>query len=74
MSYFLNEFSETPAEIARALMRDWQKHLSEEGIVILVEPALRLQSHQPERFSVTTAVPRTCWRIERLKSALGIER
>lgn len=46
MSFFLNEFSETPAEIAEALIRSWDQHLEDEGIIILVEPALKLQSRK----------------------------
>lgn len=46
MSFFLNEFSESPAEIASALLRSWELHLENEGIVILVEPALKLQSRK----------------------------
>jgi hypothetical protein len=41
MSFFLNELSESPAEIADALIDAWEKHLDEEGIVLLVEPALK---------------------------------
>jgi ribosomal protein RSM22 (predicted rRNA methylase) len=46
MSFFLNEFSETPEEIASQLIRAWDQHLDDEGIVILVEPALKLQSRK----------------------------
>lgn len=46
MSYFLNEYSQTPAEIARALLSAWERHLEEDGIAILVEPALRMQSRK----------------------------
>jgi hypothetical protein len=41
MSFFLNELSESPGEIADALLAAWEKHLDEEGIVVLVEPALK---------------------------------
>lgn len=46
MSYFLNELSESPREIAQALTRTWERHLEREGIAILVEPALKLQSRK----------------------------
>ena len=46
MSYFLNEFADPPAEIAGHLLEAWDRHLDEEGIVILVEPALRLLSRR----------------------------
>jgi hypothetical protein len=46
MSYFLNEFADSPAEVARALIETWNRHLEEEGLVILVEPALKLQSRK----------------------------
>lgn len=45
-SYFLNELSETPSEIARHLLDAWEKHLDDEGIAILMEPALKLQSRK----------------------------
>lgn len=46
MSYFLNELTETPAQIADRLLQAWDAHLEEEGMVILVEPALKLQSRK----------------------------
>lgn len=46
MSYFLNELDHPPAEIARALADAWDRHLEEEGIAILVEPALRQESRK----------------------------
>jgi len=46
MSYFLNESSLPPAELARILVEGWEKHLDEEGLVIMVEPALRTQSRK----------------------------
>lgn len=46
MSYFLNEATEPPRELAEMLIRTWEKHLDEEGVVILVEPALKLQSRK----------------------------
>ncbi len=46
MSYFLNE-SPLPAEdLARNLIKGWEKHLEEDGIAIIIEPALRLQSRR----------------------------
>jgi hypothetical protein len=46
MSYYLNELSESPATLARALTDAWDKHLEQEGIAILVEPALKEQSRK----------------------------
>jgi ribosomal protein RSM22 (predicted rRNA methylase) len=46
MSFYLNEFSTSPQEMAQQLIQDWNKHLEEEGIVILIEPALKLQSRK----------------------------
>ncbi len=46
MSFFLNELSESPERIAAALIDSWERHLEEEGVVILVEPALKLQSRK----------------------------
>jgi hypothetical protein len=45
-SYFLNELSESPAQIAGLLLDAWDKHLDEEGVAILMEPALKLQSRK----------------------------
>lgn len=46
MSFYLNELTSTPAEIAEALVTSWQKHLENESLMILVEPALKLQSRK----------------------------
>ena len=46
MSYFLNEFSESPEEMAKKLLEAWKNHLENEGLIILVEPALKLQSRR----------------------------
>lgn len=46
MSFVLNEFHESPQELAASLLKSWDKHLEPEGLVILVEPALRLQSRR----------------------------
>jgi hypothetical protein len=46
MSFFLNEFTESPEELAQWLLESWERHLDEEGLVILVEPALRVQSRK----------------------------
>ncbi len=46
MSYALNEFQESPQEIAQALFNSWEKHLADDGLVILVEPALKAQSRR----------------------------
>lgn len=46
MSYFLNELSESPKLTARSLLKTWQRHLSDEGLVIISEPALKDQSRK----------------------------
>lgn len=46
MSYFLNESATDASTMARNLIASWKKHLDEEGVVILVEPALKLQSRR----------------------------
>ncbi|MGK5082362.1 small ribosomal subunit Rsm22 family protein [Bdellovibrionota bacterium FG-1] len=46
MSYFLNEAQETPKELAEILIKSWENHLDDEGVVILAEPALKLQSRK----------------------------
>jgi hypothetical protein len=45
-SFFLNELTLPPKELARSLIDSWEKHLEEEGLVILVEPALKAQSRR----------------------------
>lgn len=46
MSYFLNELNQNPEIIARKLIQTLEHHLEEEGLVILVEPALKQQSRK----------------------------
>jgi hypothetical protein len=46
MSYFLNEATESPKDLAELLIKTWEKHLDDEGIVIIVEPALKMQSRK----------------------------
>jgi hypothetical protein len=46
MSFFLNEFSEPASDVARALVDGWERHLEEDGIAIIIEPALKLQSRR----------------------------
>lgn len=46
MSFVLNEFHEPPQVLAATLLESWKKHLEPEGLVILIEPALRLQSRR----------------------------
>jgi hypothetical protein len=45
-SYFLNELKASPAEIAETLLTAWDRQLEEEGLVILVEPALKRESRR----------------------------
>jgi hypothetical protein len=46
MSFFLNESTESPRAMARTLLQAWDDHLEEEGLVILIEPALKAQSRR----------------------------
>lgn len=46
MSFFLNESSLSPRELAKSLSQTWDRHLEEDGLVILVEPALKHQSRK----------------------------
>lgn len=46
MSFFLNELAEPPGEVARLLLDAWDRHLDDEAVIILIEPALRLQSRR----------------------------
>ncbi len=46
MSFFLNEFQEPESKLADRLLATWRDHLTDEGIAILIEPALKLQSRR----------------------------
>lgn len=46
MSYYLNETTVDPKELAVLLIKTWDRHLEDEGLVILVEPAMKLQSRR----------------------------
>ena len=49
MSFFLNELlgeKATAEQVATALLNAWDKHLEEESLIILAEPALKLQSRK----------------------------
>ncbi|MBS1960052.1 MAG: hypothetical protein JST80_11300 [Bdellovibrionales bacterium] len=46
MSYFLNESEISPATLARKCLEACEQHLEDEGLVVLVEPALKLQSRK----------------------------
>ncbi len=46
MSYYLNELEITPQALAPLLLDAWDQHLEDEGLVILMEPALKLQSRK----------------------------
>lgn len=46
MSYFLNEFDTPPSELASLFIQSWEKHLEDEALIILIEPALKLQSRK----------------------------
>lgn len=45
-SYFLNETSVPMEQVADSLVATWKRHLEEDGLVILVEPALKAQSRR----------------------------
>lgn len=46
MSYFLNESPLPPETIALEMLKTAENHLEQEGLMILVEPALKLQSRK----------------------------
>jgi len=46
MSFVLNEFEQSPRELAATLLESWERHLEDEGLVILLEPAMKLQSRR----------------------------
>ena len=46
MSYYMNEIDYPLEKLASQLIDDWANHLEEEGLVIMVEPALKLQSRR----------------------------
>jgi hypothetical protein len=45
-SYFLNEVQASPEDLAFALIDAWERHLDEEGLAIIIEPALKMQSRK----------------------------
>tara|TARA_Y100000590_G_scaffold460072_1_gene618584 strand:- start:3870 stop:5159 length:1290 start_codon:yes stop_codon:yes gene_type:complete len=45
-SYFLNEIEDTPEDLAQYLIAQWKTHLNKNGIVILIEPALKKESRK----------------------------
>jgi hypothetical protein len=45
-SFFLNEAEIPLPELAARLVDNWEFHLEEEGLAVLIEPALRLQSRR----------------------------
>ncbi|MBC7387237.1 MAG: hypothetical protein H7301_13880 [Cryobacterium sp.] len=45
-SYFLNEVEIPLEELAERMVDNWEFHLENEGLAVLVEPALRLQSRR----------------------------
>jgi hypothetical protein len=46
MSYFLNELEHTGYQAAKLVMQAMEDHLEDEGLVLLIEPALKLQSRR----------------------------
>jgi ribosomal protein RSM22 (predicted rRNA methylase) len=46
MSFFLNESPLTPEAIALELLKTAENHLEQEGLMVIVEPALKLQSRK----------------------------
>jgi len=46
MCYMLNESDAPVRDIARALADAWERHLDDEGLCVIVEPALKLQSRK----------------------------
>lgn len=50
MSYFLNESSSSPESIIDQFINVCERHLEKEGLIIIVEPALKLQSRKLLQF------------------------
>lgn len=46
MSFYLNESSDSMQEWASKIIKAWNHHLEDEGLFIIVEPALKLQSRK----------------------------
>ena len=46
MSFFLNESSSSPETVVDQFVRTCERHLEDEGLIIIVEPALKLQSRK----------------------------
>jgi hypothetical protein len=46
MSFYLNELNLPSQTLARSLIKSWDHHLEDEGLIILIEPALKLQSRK----------------------------
>jgi hypothetical protein len=46
MSFYLNELSINPSELASKLVKSLESHLEKEGLVIIIEPALKVQSRR----------------------------
>jgi hypothetical protein len=46
MSYYLNETLSDPVKLASTLIQNWKDHLEDESIIIIIEPALKLQSRR----------------------------
>jgi hypothetical protein len=46
MSYFLNESALAPEQLAHRLVESWERHLNDEGLVVIAEPALKSQSRK----------------------------
>ena len=46
MSFFLNEIDEKPFNIARKLAESWDRHLQDESMILIVEPALQTASRR----------------------------
>ena len=46
MSFYLNEVTTSAEDLAKSLIADWNNHLEDEGLIILMEPALKLQSRR----------------------------
>lgn len=46
MSYFLNEFEDSPESIANQLIQAWEERLENRGLVFISEPALKAESRK----------------------------
>lgn len=70
MSFFLNEQTGSAEELAVSLMDLWERALDDEGVVILVEPALRAESRRLLSIRAALIAEKTRRRLDWFKVGL----